>query len=117
MIQKYETKIKSLNYEIENQRYKQDDKAGYSFILKPGEIIMTINFSSIGNQAVCNYSMPCKKTDLFVRLEEKLYDDFPQFKKYETYFEVQSKRIKRFQTLEENNIKNNDVINMFIIDN
>ena len=117
MIQKYETKIKSLNYEIENQRYKQDDKAGYSFILKPGEKIMTINFSSIGNQAVCNYSLPCKKTDLFVRLEEKLYDDFPQFKKYETYFEVQSKRIKRFQTLEENNIKNNDVINMFIIDN
>ena len=33
-----------------------------------------------------------KNTDLFVRLEEKLYDDFPEFKNYETYFEVKTKK-------------------------
>ena len=59
-----------------------------------------------------------QKNGFICKIRRKtFYDDFPQFKKYETYFEVQSKRIKRFQTLEENNIKNNDVINMFIIDN
>ena len=51
-----------------------------------------------------------------MKLEERLYEDFQQFKNYETYFEVNGKRIKRFQTLEQNHIKNNDIINIFIID-
>ena len=71
----------------------------------------------MGNQDIINYSMACKNTDLFARLEEKLYQDFPKFKDYETYFEVKTKRIKRYKTLEENNIKNNDIISIFIIDN
>jgi len=29
---------------------------------------------------------------------------------------VNTKRIKRFQSLEENSIKNNDIINLFLID-
>ena len=42
--------------------------------------------------------------------------DFPDFKNYETYFEVNTRRIKRFKTIEENNIKNNDIINVFRIE-
>ena len=63
------------------------------------------------------YNLVCKNTDLFVRLEERLYEDYPQFKEYETYFEIKTRRIKRFKTLQENNIKTKDVINVFIIDN
>ena len=70
----------------------------------------------MGNQDIGNYSLPCKNTDLFVRLEERLYNEYPQFKNYETYFEVRTKRIKRFKTLEQNNIKTNDIINIFIIE-
>ena len=83
----------------------------------PGEKIIYINFVSMGNQDIGHYSLVCKNVDLFVRLEERLYEDFTQFKEYETYFEVKTKRIKRFKTLKENNIKTNDVINVFIIDN
>ena len=85
--------------------------------INPGEKIMAINFVSMGNQSIINYSLPCKNTDLFVRLEEKLYNDFPKFKDYETYFEVRTKRIKRFKTLDENDIRSNDVISVFIIEN
>ena len=77
---------------------------------------MTVNFVSMGIQDVLNYSLPCKNTDLFVRLEEKLNNDFPQLKEHEIYFEVKTKRIKRFKTLDENKIKSNDIINLFLIE-
>ena len=60
--------------------------------------------------------LPCKNIDLFVRLEEKLYNDYPNFKNYETYFEVDTRRIKRFKTIDENKIKGNDIISLFIIE-
>ena len=122
-IEKYEITIKSLKDEInkkniEIEQYKLDKQSDdYITSIKPGEKIMSINFVSMGRQDIMNYSLVCKNTDLFVRLEERLYNDFPQFKNYETYFEVNTKRIKRFKTLEENNIKNKNIINMFIIDN
>ena len=84
--------------------------------INPGEEIIGLNFVSMGNQDIMNYNLVCKNVDLFVRLEERLYEDFPQFKEYETYFEVNGKRIKRFKTIEQNKIKTNDVINIFTID-
>ena len=123
LIQKYEITIKSLKDEINKKnieigQYKLDKQSDdYITSIKPGEKIMAVNFVSMGNNDIGHYALPCKNTDLFVRLEERLYNDFPQFKNYETYFEVNTKRIKRFKTLEENNIKNKNIINMFIIDN
>ena len=83
---------------------------------KLGEQIISVNFMTIGNQDIMNYSMPCKKSDLFVKLEEKLYKDFPKYKNYDTYFEVNTRRIKRFKSIEENNIKGNDIIYLFAIE-
>ena len=77
---------------------------------------MAINFVSMGIQDIGHYCLPCKNTDLFVRLEEKLNNDFPQLKDHEIYFEVKTKRIKRFKTLDENKIKSNDIVNIFLID-
>ena len=84
--------------------------------IRPNDRMITINFVSMGRIDIGHYSLICKKRDLFVKLEERLYEDFPQFKDYQTYFEVNGKRIKRFKTLEQNQIKNNDIISMFIID-
>ena len=77
---------------------------------------MSINFVSMGNNDIGHYSLVCKNTDLFIREEERLYEDFPNFKKYEVYFEANGKRIKRFQTLSENKLKDKDIINIFIIE-
>ena len=105
---------------IEIQEYisqlnKKNDNSVTS--IKPGERIITVNFISMGTQDIMNYSLICKNTELFVRLEERLYEDFPQFKNYETFFEVNTRRIKRFKTLDENNIKSKDLINIFTVDN
>ena len=68
----------------------------------------------MGNQDIINYCMVCKNTDLFVKLEENLYKDYPQFKDYETYFMVKARKILRFKNMDENKIDNNDMISIFI---
>ena len=85
--------------------------------IKPGEKILAVNFVSMGNNDIGHFNLVCKNIELFVRLEERLYENYPQYKDYETYFEVNGRRIKRFKTLDENNIKSNDIINIFTIEN
>ena len=83
--------------------------------INPGEKILAVNFVSINNQDINHYNLICKNVDLFVSLEERLYKDFPRFKEYDNiYFSVNTRRIKRFKTMDENKIKNNDIISIFI---
>ena len=62
--------------------------------------------------------MICKNTDLFSRLEIELYkvEEYKEFKQTENYFIVNGKKINRFETLEENGIKNSDIITLNQID-
>jgi len=112
-----ENEINQKNYIIQQYQLNNgNNQTEYSITsIKPGEKIMAINFAGMGYD-IGRYCLSCKNTDLFVRLEERLYKDFPDFKDYEIYFEVNTRRIKRFKTLEENKIKNNDIINIFGID-
>ena len=110
-------KLQSLLEVKENQNKSRNNNTKLNrniTYINPGEKIKTINFVSIGVNDIGHYSLPCKNTDLFVTLEERLYNDFPQFKEYETFFMVKGKRIKRFKNLDENNIRNNDVVSIFI---
>ena len=107
----YKSKIKKL----ESEKDKKNDKKQLNSF-KNSDKIMSVNFVSMGSMDIAHYSLVCKDTDLFVRLEERLYEDFPQFKNYDNYFEVNGKRILRFKTLAENGIENNDIINVFTID-
>ena len=104
---------------IENLNKEKEEliksRGKYSLLpIKPGEKIITINFVSIGNQDIVNFGLTCKNTDLFIREEERLYETFPKFKNENTYFQVNTREIKRFLTLDQNGIKDNDIINMFV---
>ena len=83
---------------------------------KPEDKVISVLFMTQGNKDIINYSMPCKTKDLFVRLEERLYQDFPKYRNVETFFMVNANRILRFKTLEENKIKSNDIISLFTIE-
>ena len=124
---KYETEIDELNKRIttfSTQIVDMNDpkllpiKQSSNVVtsLFPGETAFSVLFMTMGNQDIQNYAMTCKNTDLFVTLEEKLYNDYPKYKNYDTFFQVNTRRIKRFKTIEENNIKCNDIISIFIID-
>ena len=91
-------------------------KSKIPFELEEDEKIMTVIFISIDQKI--HYSMICKNTDLFSRLESELYkvEEYKEFKKSENYFIVQGKKINRFETLEENGIKNSDIITLNQID-
>ena len=102
------------NYILEINDLKENKNQITS--IKPGEKIFPVLFITQGNHDIFNYAMTCKNTELFVRLEERLYEDFPQFKKVETIFMVDERRILRFQTLDENKIKRNDIISLFVVE-
>ena len=82
--------------------------------IQPGEQIIAIGFTS-ADQTIQNFFRPCKDSDLFVKLEEKLYDEYPKYKDVETYFIANGKKVLRFKSMKENNIKNGQVIMLNII--
>ena len=77
------------------------------------EEFISVNFVSMASQDIINYSIVCKQSWLFSKLEEKLYQDFPQYNKPDTYFMFNANMIERNKTLKENNIGNNSVVNVF----
>jgi len=98
-----------------NNSIKQNDFLLHE--MKPSEQLLNVTFITSGTNGLINYQLICKNTELFVRLEERFYNDFPQFKEYDLCFKNNNKKIKRFKTLEENNIKDKDIINIFINNN
>ena len=122
-------KLKEKNKELEKlvneQKQEIDDyifKLNYlsennnAISFKPEDKVISVLFMTQGNQDIINYSMVCKTKDLFVKLEERLYQDFPKYRNIETFFMVNANRILRFKTLEENKIKSNDIISLFSIE-
>jgi len=77
--------------------------------------MLTVNFIS-SEQKINNYSIICKNTDIFNYLEKKLYEEYKEFYDTENYFTVNGKKIHKLKSLDENQIKNNDVIVLNTLD-
>ena len=67
-----------------------------------------ISFRS--NNQTINYPIVCNENDIISRLEEELYNEFPQYKDCNTYLTCNGSTLKRFKTIGENNIKKGDAI-------
>ena len=72
-------------------------------ILNPGEKVISTLFISSDQKIM--YSIACKNTTPFVKVEEKLYEEYPEYKETDNYFLYNGNRIRRFKTVGENNIK------------
>ena len=44
------------------------------------------------------YPIACKNTTPFIKVEEKLYEEYPEFKETENYYIFNGTKIKRFKT-------------------
>ena len=82
--------------------------------INSGEKIIGVFFTST-NQDI-HRPIPCKNTDTFARIEEKIYNEYPKYKDYNTYLTVNGNTIKRFKTFDENKIKDGDTIIVNIYD-
>ena len=108
IINKQENK---LNYQINKiLELENEIKKLETYFLSPGEKLITVKFISVDQ--VINFSVTAKNNDNFSKLEDILYNKYPNYKDTENYFLVNGKRINRHRTLEENKIKNNDVLTL-----
>ena len=76
------------------------------------EKLISIKFIS-GNQDI-DFSVITKNTDDFSNIEKILYKRYPKYKDSENYFLVNGNKINRHRTIEENKIRNNDVLTLEI---
>ena len=76
------------------------------------EKLISIKFISV-NQDI-DFSVICKNTEAFSKIENMLYEEYPEYKDYENYFLVNGNRINRHRTLEENKVRNNDILTLEI---
>ena len=75
---------------------------------------MCVIFQSNEEKEV-QYPIKCKDKLLFKNLEDIFYDKYPKYKETENEFYVDNNRIDKLKTLEENNIKDGQIILMKIM--
>ena len=100
------------NQEI-SQLYGRINSNNNGIKFMPGDNIIGIGFNSV-NQKIQNFSRAYKDSEIVARIEEELYNEYPEFKDKETYLMVKGNKIMRFKTLKENNVKNGDIIQVHI---
>ena len=75
--------------------------------LKEGENLMTVIFQS--KDSKIHYAFICKNTDRFNKIENMLYDKYPEYIERENYFTVNGIKINKYKTMEQNKIKYSDI--------
>ena len=125
----YQNKINELErkiYEIQNtpnninqsQKIKEledEIKQLKSYILSPGERLISINF--ISEDRNVNFSTVAKISDKFSKIEDILLNNYPIYKETDNYFFLNNKKINRNKTIRENEIKDNDLLILKVINN
>ena len=85
-----------------------------TYFLSPGDKLITINLISVDQKV--NFSTFAKVNDKFRKIEDIVYEKYPEYQEYENFFLVNGKKVNRNKTLEENNIKDKDVLTLSKID-
>ena len=87
-------------------------KSNLPFEISKGEKLMSVIFISFDQKI--HYSVICKNTDKFNRLENVLYniEEYKEYLNSENYFLLKGNKINKYLTLEENGIKNSDIITL-----
>jgi hypothetical protein len=73
--------------------------------------IIAITFQA--SDSSVNYGMKCLKDETFAEVEEKLYKKYNDLRNTNNMFTANAKPILRFKTINENNIKDGDIIQLF----
>ena len=79
-----------------------------------GEKLISIKFVSVEKDV--DYSLITKNTERFSKIESILYEKYPKYMETENVFLTGGNRINRNRTLEDNKIKNGDILVVKAID-
>lgn len=83
-------------------------KSKLPFDLEKNEKLMTVIFTTFDNKLF--YAVICKNTHIFNIIENMLYKKYPEYLESDNYFTANGKKIHKYKSLEENEIKNSDII-------
>ena len=98
--------IKKLNDEIDKLKEKL---SRYPLELSKGEELISLIFNSLEENMY--FSIICKNTEKFVELEKKyIYNVYPKYSQSNNYFMANGIIVDKNKSLNENKIKNNDII-------
>jgi len=75
---------------------------------------ISIKFTSV-NQKI-DFSIKCNDKDKFYKIEDILYEQYPEYRDSENYFICNGKKINKYRSLGENDIKNGSIIILEIIE-
>ena len=103
-----ELEIKQKDTEI------SDLKSKIPFEIHPGEKLMSIIILSCDQKI--HHSIICTKGQKFSYIEDILYQFFPDYMDTDNYYLVHGSRVNKNKTLEENKIKDNDIISLYKFD-
>ena len=97
-----------INELLEEIRIKDKIISNYPAQLSEGEKLISVIF--VSSDQKLHYSVICKNTDKFSKIENMLYDEYPEYSESENHFIVNGNKVNKFKSLEFNKIKNNDII-------
>ena len=105
--------IKEMKELLEEYKFNQNKidelKLNCEKFLKSEKIISVI-FISLDE--TIHYSVICSNKDKFSKIESLIYDKYPEYKNINNTFINNGKEINKSKNLDENNIKNNDIITL-----
>ena len=102
-----------LNFIHDIEIYK--NKLGFNLNEDDNLMIVTI---ITDDQKIKGHHFICKNTLQFTVLENMFYNEYPQYRENSNshYFVVNGQTVNKFKTLDENKIKNSDIISLFTIE-
>ena len=104
-------KILSLMDKLEKKEKEiKEIKSKLPFELSENEKLMTVIFLSTDQKI--HFSVICKNTQNFNILENILYEKYPEYKESENFFLLGGIKINKYKSLEENKIKDSDIITL-----
>ena len=99
-------KLKQKEIMMQNESNKKEiENKNNQFMIENNIAIKIITF----NQKL-DFSIACNKKDKFIKVEELLYESYPEYMETDNYYLINGNKINKFKTLEENGIHNNDII-------
>ena len=93
---------------LEEIRIKDKIISNFPIKLSEGEQLLSITF--VSSDKKMHYSTLCKNTDKFSKIENMLYDVYPEYTESENNYFVNGKKINKYKSLDFNKIINNDII-------
>ena len=84
------------------------------YIVSQNEQLMYLKI--ISSDQKINFSLFAKDTDIFNKIENLLYQKYPNYIEINNYFLVNGMKINKYKTLKDNKIKNNDILTLIVND-